>query len=125
MNQRGSKGSVVSNMSGSTEGEGQYSDEDAKPQAKSKGKKGSTGKAAQNGKRKTEETPSKGQVNKRQRANTATTEDDEIDDDMMDMPDEGPDGKKMTDEEKRKNFLERNRYVYLSCDPFPSSLMFI
>lgn len=26
-----------------------------------------------------------------------------------------PDGKKMTDEEKRKNFLERNRYVTVYC----------
>jgi len=37
-------------------------------------------------------------------------EEDEMDsDEDDDKP--GPDGKKMTDEEKRKNFLERNRYV--------------
>ncbi len=107
---RGSKGSVVSNMSGSTEGEGQYSDEETKPQTKSKGKKGSTGKASQNGKRKPEETPSKGQANKRQRANTVTTED-EDDDPMGDGQDDMIDNRKMTDEEKRKNFLERNRLV--------------
>ena len=34
--------------------------------------------------------------------------------DMDDMEETGADGKKMTDEEKRKNFLERNRSV-LSC----------
>jgi ATF/CREB family transcription factor len=35
-------------------------------------------------------------------------------DDDMDIKDEDThkDGRKMTDEEKRKNFLERNRYVY-------------
>ena len=108
---RGAKNSIGSNMSGSTEGgEGEeYSDEqDTKPQTKSKSKKGSAGKAAQNGKRKTEETPSKAQANKKPRANPGPPDEDE--DDMMDDLDEIGDGnKKMTDEEKRKNFLERNR----------------
>jgi ATF/CREB family transcription factor len=36
----------------------------------------------------------------------------EDDDDDMDAP---KDGKKMTDEEKRKNFLERNRVAALKC----------
>ena len=116
-NGRGSKNSIGSTMSGSTEGgEGQYSDADTKPQTKSRGKKGSGGKNAQNGKRKTEETPSKGQANKRQRVSTGSTMppddmDDDDDDQMQDMGEEqtGADGKKMTDEEKRKNFLERNR----------------
>ncbi len=105
MSQRNSKGSVGSAMSGSTDGEGQYSDEEIKPQGK-KGKKGSVGRATQNGKRKSDETPIK-QANKRQRANTEP----EDEDDMMDDQeiDTHPDGKKMTDEEKRKNFLERNR----------------
>ena len=106
-------------MSGSTDGaEDQYSaeEEDTKPQTKSKGKKGSAGKAAQNGKRKTEEaTPSKAQGGKRQRATNGSTmplDEDDMDDGMVDiddMDDIGTDGKKMTDEEKRKNFLERNR----------------
>lgn len=38
-------------------------------------------------------------------------DEDESDMDDMDM-ERGPDNKKMTDEEKRKNFLERNRYVF-------------
>lgn len=112
----GSKNSIGSTMSGSTDGaEEQYSDEaETKPQTKSKGKKGSAGKTAQNGKRKTEETtPSKGQGTKRQRAsNGQTMQNDEIDMDdagQEGMDETGPDGKKMTDEEKRKNFLERNR----------------
>ena len=115
MNKRGKKGSVGSTMSGDTDGEGQYSDDaDTKPQTKSRGKKGSTGKAGQPGKRKTEETtPSKIQGNKRQRgSNGAAMPPEDDDDDMMeqDGQDEiGADGKKMTDEEKRKNFLERNR----------------
>ncbi|KAK5168121.1 Transcription factor [Saxophila tyrrhenica] len=112
MHQRNQKGSVGSNMSGSTEAEGQYTDEDTKPQSKGKGKKGSTGKGAQNGKRKTEETPSK--ANKRQRANTEPEEDDDDMDDGQEQ-DTHPDGKKMTDEEKRKNFLERNRVAALKC----------
>lgn len=113
-NKRGAKNSIGSTMSGGTEDvEGQYSDEDVKPQLKGKGKKGAGGKGQQNGKRKTDETPIKAQVNKRQKAEEP---DDMMDDDMqdMDMPDEiGADGKKMTDEEKRKNFLERNRYASL------------
>ena len=116
MNKRATKGSIVSTMSGSTEGEGQYSDEDTKPQSKSKGKKGSGGKSNQNGgKRKTEETPSKAQPIKKQKGSNGAVipmeDDDDDDEPMMDDQDEhGPDGKKMTDEEKRKNFLERNRY---------------
>jgi ATF/CREB family transcription factor len=37
------------------------------------------------------------------------------DEDMDDQDEVGADGRKMTDEEKRKNFLERNRYVSTSC----------
>lgn len=38
-------------------------------------------------------------------------DDDSDDDDMDKAPTHHPNGKKMTDEEKRRNFLERNRYV--------------
>ena len=111
---RASKNSIGSTMSGSTEGAGgDYSDEaDTKPQIKAKGKKGSAGKGAQNGKRKNDDTPSKAQANKKQRrSNSQAMPDDDMDQDesMQDMDETGPDGKKMTDEEKRKNFLERNR----------------
>lgn len=108
---RAAKNSVGSTMSGSTDGaEDQYSEEDTKPQTKSKGKKSSTGKAAQNGKRKTDDTPSKASGTKRQRASSSGQAmlSDDGDGDMQD-DDDGPDTKKMTDEEKRKNFLERNR----------------
>lgn len=116
---RASKNSVGSTMSGSTEGaEDQYSEEESKPQTKSKGKKGSSAKNGQNGKRKTEDmTPSKGQGAKRSRISNASSmgpDDMDMEDEMdgMDgMDDIGSDGKKMTDEEKRKNFLERNRYA--------------
>jgi ATF/CREB family transcription factor len=43
------------------------------------------------------------------------SEEPDDEDDGMDGMD-GMDGdRKMTDEEKRKNFLERNRYVVLQC----------
>ncbi|KAK4552549.1 Transcription factor [Recurvomyces mirabilis] len=120
--QRANKGSIVSTMSGSTEnGNAEYSEDgaDMKPQSRGgRGKKGSAGKAA-NGKRKQDETPSKGAVKKQRGANgQAMQMDDMDDDDDMDesmMLDEHPDGKKMTDEEKRKNFLERNRIAALKC----------
>lgn len=116
----------------SAEGVGS-AEEDSKPAVR--GKKGAA-KPAANGRRKSEATP-KG-ANKRQKTNGGGPvavdpaldpdamdgmEDD--DDDMGDgssMGDENEDmkngtkGKKMTDEEKRRNFLERNRYVLcLSC----------
>lgn len=118
MNNRGPKGSVGSTMSGSTEnGQGEYSDGsvDVKPSARGGrgGKKGSAGKGPANGKRKNEETPSRAQNNnKRQRgANGQSMQGSEEPEDMAspEMEENGPDGRKMTDEEKRKNFLERNR----------------
>lgn len=125
MNTRAGKNSVASNVSGDTEnGQDDYSgaEGDSKPTARSaRGKKGSAGKGAANGKRKTEETPSKPN-NKRQRTSTGQNNqmdmdmenDDDDDDSKMEMS-HHPDGKKMTDEEKRKNFLERNRVAALKC----------
>ena len=118
--ERGGKNSVVSNMSGSTEGAEQYSEGETKTSAKGRGKKGgSAGKGAQNGKRKTDETPSKAQGNKRQRGSVGQPvqqhEEDDEDDDDMGMDDNHDGNKKMTDEEKRKNFLERNRVAALKC----------
>ena len=110
MDKRQSKNSIVSNMSGSTEGDGGYSDDgDVKPQTKSKGKKGSANKGGQNGKRKPEDTPSKAQAKKQRGSSGQGMPPDMDDDDMDEDMENGPDGKKMTDEEKRKNFLERNR----------------
>lgn len=118
---RAGKNSIGSNMSGDTEnGPGDYSDvgSETKPQARNaRGKKGSAAKGAANGKRKTEDTPSK-PVSKRQRTTNSMDmemddEEEEVDENAME--DSHPDGKKMTDEEKRKNFLERNRVAALKC----------
>ncbi|KAF3256630.1 hypothetical protein TWF217_006316 [Orbilia oligospora] len=71
------------------------------------------------GRRKAEET--KAGANKKKRAMSPEDEDEDMDDvDDMDDGDDGKDGngqdsKKMTDEEKRKNFLERNRVAALKC----------
>lgn len=115
--------------SNATDGSGSP-EEDTKPAAR--GKKGAV-KPAVNGRRKSEATP-KGS-NKRQKSNGGGAVavdpaldpegmDDDDDDDMMgegssngdelDDPKNGTKGKKMTDEEKRRNFLERNRYVVSS-----------
>jgi len=109
----------ISSMAGSAE-TGDYSDsgEEAQPKPaanKSRGnKKNSTSKASttNNSRRKASETPAKPPANKKSKGNNGMAN---LDDDMMDsedeasMKDETPDGRKMTDEEKRKNFLERNR----------------
>ena len=122
MAKRATKNSVGSNMSGSTQGgEGDFSEsgsEQAKPQARTRGKKGSNTKSA-NGRRKAEDTPSKGISNKRQKGNNGSVN--HMDMDMEDMDSDnddldnqvGENGRKLTDEEKRKNFLERNRFVKL------------
>ncbi|KAG5922420.1 hypothetical protein E4U42_005460 [Claviceps africana] len=91
--------------------------EQAKPAPKSKGKKAA---AVTNGRRKADDAPAKGPPTKKPKSITDAAngsvheeESDEDDDDMM-----GEDGNpkvKMTDEEKRKNFLERNRVAALKC----------
>jgi ATF/CREB family transcription factor len=105
------KGSIGSTMStGSTDGGEQYSEDgDHKPQTRGgRGKKAQPAKPA-NGKRKTDDAPPKGPASKKSRASMAMSEEPDDDEDNMDGMD-GMDGdRKMTDEEKRKNFLERNR----------------
>lgn len=91
--------------------------ENVKPAPKGKGKRGSTSTA--NGRRKAEEPAPKQPTSKK--AKTAPSEpmsDEDMSDDDDDDDGPGPDGKpkpKMTDEEKRKNFLERNRVAALKC----------
>ncbi|KAK6514311.1 hypothetical protein TWF506_008707 [Arthrobotrys conoides] len=76
-------------------------------------------KPAAGNRRKAEET--KATSNKKKRAMSPEDEDEDMDDvDDMDDGDDhkdgnGQDSKKMTDEEKRKNFLERNRVAALKC----------
>ena len=112
---RANNGSV-SNMSDITAGRDTAPSEEAdqKPTTRNKGKK-ATGKNA----RKADETPSKQPAKKKGKANNGaaqnTNQFDDEPDSEEDIKEEdhedavGKDGKKMTDEEKRKNFLERNR----------------
>lgn len=61
-----------------------------------------------NGRRKAEDA-AKG-TNKKAKGSSGAAIDKSQDEDSLDMPSSG--SKKMTDDEKRKNFLERNRYVH-------------
>ncbi len=129
---RNVNGSGGPSLSGSARGisevSGEFSDsaasEQAKPNTRGKGKKFNTGKAAQasNGGRKAEDVPSKGPANKKLKTTSGNINN--INMEMeMDSDEEGSvkqeeelheSGRKMTDEEKRKNFLERNRFVVLN-----------
>lgn len=103
----------ASEASGASDGS-----EAAKPSLKGKGKRGSTG--AVNGRRKADEPPIKQPPSKKTKTALSEPMEPMSDEEMSDDEDDdapGPDGKpkpKMTDEEKRKNFLERNRYVYIT-----------
>jgi ATF/CREB family transcription factor len=80
----------------------------ARPNTRGKGKKNPP---PTNGRRKADDHPAKAPPSKKMKALSAPMDDnvDFSDDDMM-KDENGPKGK-MTDEEKRKNFLERNRYA--------------
>ncbi|KAG6010477.1 hypothetical protein E4U21_006479 [Claviceps maximensis] len=103
---------------GVSEGTNGSGDSDqAKSATKGKGKKGA---AVANGRRKADDVSTKAPPTKKSKSNNDAVngsihedDSDEDDDDMM-----GEDGNpkvKMTDEEKRKNFLERNRVAALKC----------
>jgi ATF/CREB family transcription factor len=101
---------------------GQQSDdheEVSKPNTRSaRGKKTGKAQAAANNRRKADVTPQKSS-NKRSKGNSGSVNvdpsltleppDDDEDDSNEEMPTHDANGRKMTDEEKRKNFLERNR----------------
>jgi len=101
---------------------GQQSDEHeevSKPNTRSaRGKKTGKAQAAANNRRKADEPPQKSS-NKRSKGNSGSVNvdpsltleppDDDEDDSNEEMPTHDANGRKMTDEEKRKNFLERNR----------------
>ncbi|KAM0333138.1 hypothetical protein ACHAQA_001797 [Verticillium albo-atrum] len=114
---------IASSARGVSEGGSAASDdsEQARPSTRGKGKKNG-GSTTTNGRRKAEEPPAKAPASKKQKTATAMS---------MSMP-EGDDSQsedeeethkldengakvKMTDEEKRKNFLERNRVAALKC----------
>ncbi|KAI2618142.1 Aft1 HRA domain-containing protein [Hypoxylon sp. NC1633] len=91
--------------------------EPAKPSTRGKGKRGG-GAAATNGRRKAEDAPAKQPANKKVKTASSTNGTDEHSSDEDDDDEKGNDGhpkSKMTDEEKRKNFLERNRVAALKC----------
>ncbi|KAL8721963.1 MAG: hypothetical protein Q9225_001477 [Loekoesia sp. 1 TL-2023] len=121
---RNANGSIGGSISESARGVSELSNEhsdsaDQKPATRNRGKRTSTGKsgATANSRRKAEDSASKPSASKKQKQNNNSI----MDMDGMDSEDEHQNsmnqnqdqyhenGKKMTDEEKRKNFLERNR----------------
>lgn len=93
--------------------------ERARPNTRAKGKRNST--STNTGRRKAEEPPAKGPASKKSKTNgngIAFNDhmDDFSDDEDVKMALDESGGKiKMTDDEKRKNFLERNRVAALKC----------
>ena len=124
-NQRGNETSPImgqgmrnGSMGGSAQGTGEGSDsgEQGKPATRSRGKRSSNGKngGASNGRRKTDDTPAKQSSAKKAKNNASMPIDMDMDSEDEEQPDIKEEqyhenGKKMTDEEKRRNFLERNR----------------
>lgn len=112
---RNTKGSINS-MAGSAD-TGDFSDsqsEEAKTTTRSRGKKGgANGKQTAGTKRKADD--QKGGSRKKSIAPSLGDEDEDMQSDDDNMKTEEMGGKKMTDEEKRKNFLERNRVAALKC----------
>ncbi len=112
-----------SSVRGVSEGSaGSDESEAARPNTRARGKRNSTSgpaAAATSARRKADEPPAKAPATKKSRTNGASAsmssndmDMDHSDDDGQDMGDDAGGSKsKMTDEEKRKNFLERNRYV--------------
>lgn len=97
--------------------------ESARPNTRGKGKRNSNaGAPATNGRRKADEAPARAPASKKAKTNTVDAppsigSDEQMEDDS-DHDDAGGDNKpkhKMTEEEKRKNFLERNRVAALKC----------
>ncbi|KAL9105746.1 MAG: hypothetical protein Q9227_009134 [Pyrenula ochraceoflavens] len=111
-------GSIGSYSGPDISGAGSDSHEDTKPATRGKGKKNTKVQAQTNGRRKAEDAAPRG-GNKKLKGNGGEPnnvdpnlephmDDDDDDSDEQDEQHESS-GKKMTDEEKRKNFLERNR----------------
>jgi ATF/CREB family transcription factor len=96
-----SEGSVASDES-----------EQARPNTRGKGKRNPP---PTNGRRKADEPPVRPPANKKTKTNNAAMNGnmDYSDDEANMKHEEGGSKSKMTDEEKRKNFLERNRYASL------------
>lgn len=107
----------VSEMSGQSD----ENDQQNRPNTRGKNKRSSTQMSQTNGRRKADETPSKAPAGKKGKGNNgqATEAEQQSEEEQDTNKDEyNSNGKKMTDEEKRKNFLERNRLV-CSSSPLP------
>ncbi|OLN85880.1 Transcription factor atf1 [Colletotrichum chlorophyti] len=123
VNGAGSAG-AGSSVRGVSEGGSVISDESeqTRPSTRGKGKRNSTGGVTTNGRRKAEEAPAKAPPAKKSKTNNQPEPEmngdeshSDEDDDMKHEKDENGNKSKMTDEEKRKNFLERNRVAALKC----------
>lgn len=123
---RNANGSLGGSLSGSVRDQSEMSNEhsdsaDQKPPARSRGKKSSSSKAGgtTNGRRKADDVPTKQPSSKKGKTGNANQDvdmegmdsDDDHHDNNMQQDQYHENGKKMTDEEKRKNFLERNRFA--------------
>jgi ATF/CREB family transcription factor len=121
VSQRGARASIASAGQGETGGDMSDSghSEQTKPATRSRGKKGGNARSQTGGRRKAEESPAKTPASKKPKTQALSIPDmDEFSDDDEDVSPklEHMDGnRKMTDEEKRKNFLERNRVAALKC----------
>ncbi|KAF2841985.1 hypothetical protein M501DRAFT_927774 [Patellaria atrata CBS 101060] len=100
---------------------GDFSDsnqsEQTKPTTRNRGKKGAAPKGQTNGRRKADDSV-KAPPSKKAKSMSGEPMDMEMDDSEEDedhKTEGGQGNKKMTDEEKRKNFLERNRVAALKC----------
>lgn len=108
-------GSISTNSArGVSENSNGFSDEEtvSRPNTRGKGKRSVTQDAPSNGRRKATDAPAKAPANKKAKNNAGgrmsvePQSEEELD---MSKDEYNANGKKMTDEEKRKNFLERNR----------------
>lgn len=121
MNTSPQMASVNGGSVGSTRGvsEGSNMSDESEQQRPNTRGKGKRNQPAANGRRKADDTPVKAPPNKKIKTINGAMNGDmdqySDDEDMKGMHDEGNGKTKMTDEEKRKNFLERNRVAALKC----------
>ncbi|ORY65426.1 Aft1 HRA domain-containing protein [Pseudomassariella vexata] len=124
VNSKGNGSSIdASSVRGVSEAASGASDEmeHSRPTTRGKGKRGSgASNAIPNGRRKAEEPPAKQPASKKMKTAPSSNDDedhssDEDEDGHMGKDENGQPKSKMTDEEKRKNFLERNRVAALKC----------
>ena len=109
---RNQNGSIASSGHGFSEMSGISDEEDSKPATRNRGKRPATGRnsAATNGRRKADDTSTKQPPAKKVRAQPQSLSGGDSDEELNIKEEQyHADGKKMTDEDKRKNFLERNR----------------